>query len=146
MSTFTVYENWRWHYSTPKSLGGSNGEKYYHVAEVTFNYPLFHVDAYCVDRKAPGLIWCTRFITSDVSFVLQVKNDDKLKKVEVTFQSRRFDNEDGEYHMSPLTAILEGHDTAGQPAHIFVCKDGSRYVRCNIANDEREVFDLKRVF
>lgn len=136
-----------WEVESP-SLGifDPPGIRYYPLIELSLNFNLFHVDVLPHSDNEEDIAPTRRFIAADIKQALILIDDKRVKEFNISLQSRRCDNSDGEYCISTLSEVLEAEDSAGQLAHIFVCKDGKRIIDSPLASTESELFNVRSVY
>lgn len=142
---FKTHEDWEIKDPSLK-IFEAPGTRYYPFIELSLNFNLFHVDILPHYDDEDGFAPMLRFIATDIRQALILVDDKHVNKFSISLQSRRCDNANGEYCISTLSEVLEAEDSAGQLAHIYVCKDGKRVIDSSLASTESELFNARSVY
>jgi hypothetical protein len=126
-------------------MADTEGMRCYSRVEVAISAPLFHLDALPKEGEPNRRIWL-RFVTADILDVLTFLSRNDLEKIRLSYQSRRCDNDDGEYAISTVTEVLEATDAYGQKAFICRCKNGKTYVSSMLTGDEGKLRDKATIY
>lgn len=122
------------------------GTRLYPFINLSINVHLFHVDVLPYPKDEHDFALMLRFIATDILQALILVDEDHVKEFSLSLQSRRCDNENGEYRISTLTEVFQAEDSAGQLSHVYVCKDGKRFIDSPLASSEDDLFNIRSIY
>lgn len=139
-----THESWQ-SKSDVDAMFGEIGCRRYPFFELVLNTDLFHVDVLPKHEDPAQQLW-TRFLVADLKDVLYLLGNDDFEKVRVSLQSRRCDNDDGEYAISTISEIIQGADEHGQISVVYKCRNGRSYSSSFSSVKEDDLLDKKTIY
>ncbi|WFS63963.1 hypothetical protein LF599_07315 [Pseudodesulfovibrio thermohalotolerans] len=138
---FIVRDDWKFELHMPEELGGDMGETHYWAVEVFEQSFLFHVYFYfpVQDEIEPGATRRIRMIVGDIGAIIASIKSGCITEASILLQYFEWVSPDGNEGISGLQEVISATDKAGQPAYLYVCKNGMRFVDSLLTRSEEEL-------